>query len=101
MKQRQQLTHNDLPQAVEALDEKVEKILAFMTVRDEKDFESRQSDIIDIKELSKILNITTSGLYQKVHSKSIPFFKLKDSNRVRFSRKQINAWLMESQRQAA
>lgn len=96
-----QLTHNDLPQAVEALDEKVEKILAFMTVRDEKDFENRQSDIIDIKELSKILNITTSGLYQKVHKKEIPFFKLKDSNRVRFSRKQINSWLMESQRQAA
>ena len=100
MKQKQ-LTHNDLPEAVEALLEKMERLEAFMTVRNEKEFENRQSDIIDIKELAKILSITTSGLYQKVHKKEIPFFKLKDSNRVRFSRKQINAWLMESQRQAA
>ena len=100
MKQRQ-LTFDDVPRAMESLLEKVERLESLLIVRNDNDVENRQSEIMDVREVAKFLNLTTSGIYAKVHRKEIPFIKLQDSNRVRFSRKQINAWLMDSQRQAA
>jgi excisionase family DNA binding protein len=100
MKQRQ-LTHNDLPWAVESLLEKMEKLEAMLSIKEQHEIENRLPDIIDVKEVAKLLGLTTSGIYTKVHKNEIPFIKMKDSNRLRFSRKQINAWLMDSQKQAA
>lgn len=96
-----QVTHNDLPQAVASLHEKIDKVMAYMSVHDEGNFESRLPDIIGVKDCAQLLGLTTSGIYAKIHRREIPFIKLQNSSRVRFSRKQINAWIMEGQRQAA
>ena len=90
-----------MPRAMESLLERVNRIETLMTRRNEEELESRLPDLINVKEVGKLLGLTTSGIYAKVHRKEIPFIKLQDSNRVRFSRKQITLWLTESQQKAA
>jgi excisionase family DNA binding protein len=45
-----------------------------------------------VEELADYLKAKKSTIYDKVHTKSIPF--LKNGNRLRFRRKDIDIWLL-------
>ena len=48
-------------------------------------------ELMDVKELADYLKAKKSSIYDKVHTKSIPF--LKNGNSLRFRRKHIDLWL--------
>ena len=54
-------------------------------------FESKDNELMTVDEVAKYLKAKKSTIYDKVHSKSIPF--LKHGNTLRFRRKHIELWL--------
>ncbi len=52
---------------------------------------SNDDKLMTVKEVAKYLNNKKSTIYEKVHTKSIPF--LKNGNTLRFRRKHIDLWL--------
>ncbi len=58
---------------------------------------TEQSDLLDIKGVSKLLSISVDGLYGKIHDKSIPFIKRKGVKKIYFSRQRLLEWLQEGE----
>lgn len=100
MKQRQ-LTHNDLPWAIESILERMEKLERLLSAKDENDYADSRADFLNVSQAAEFLGLTKSGVYHKIHKKEIPFIKVHNSNRVRFSRKSLSLWLLDEQRDAA
>src|SRR5687768_4585409 len=93
-----ELTHNDVPHALEEVRQIVRQMRVILGERNERPY---TEDLMTVDGAAQLLGLTKSGIYSKVHKRQIPFIKLQHSSRVRFSRKQLTAWLMEGQRQAA
>ena len=53
--------------------------------------ESNEREILNIKELSKYLNCSTSHIRKMIYANKIPFFRI--SNRYMFNRSIINKWI--------
>jgi len=53
--------------------------------------DSKGGELMDVGEVANYLKTKKSSIYDKVHSKSIPF--LKYGNSLRFKRKDIDIWL--------
>ena len=51
-------------------------------------------DLLDIKEASALLKMSVSSLYKLTALKGIPFIKRTGSNRIIFSRCDVNEWLI-------
>jgi len=54
-------------------------------------------DIIGIKEASILLGLTVDTIYGKVHDRTIPFIKQKQTKKLYFSRKKLRTWLEEGE----
>jgi excisionase family DNA binding protein len=52
---------------------------------------SNGNELMTVDELASYLKVKKSSIYDKVHTKSIPF--LKNGNTLRFRRKHIDLWL--------
>ncbi len=52
---------------------------------------SNDNELLTVDELVNYLKVKKSSIYDKVHTKSIPF--LKNGNSLRFRRKHIDLWL--------
>ena len=52
-----------------------------------------QKDLLNIKEAAEYLSYSVKSLYGKVHFRTIPFIKKEGSNKLFFSRAELNEWL--------
>ncbi len=69
----------------------VEKVVERLKPLLNNSHDSKHNELITAEEVAKYLNNKKSTIYDKVHSKSIPF--LKNGNTLRFRRKHIDMWL--------
>lgn len=56
---------------------------------------SHHDDILNVKEVCLLLDISEAGLYRKTHLKEIPF--IKNGKKLLFSKTEILQWLKESE----
>jgi excisionase family DNA binding protein len=73
---------------IERIAERVAKQLTPLLKHNSK---SNDNELMTIDELVSYLKVKKSSIYDKVHTKSIPF--LKNGNTLRFRRKHIDLWL--------
>lgn len=95
---QKQITHNDLPQAVGLLLEKVERMEFMLAQANELAPLAPQNDIIKADEAANLLGITKNSLYQRTSKGEIPFIKLNNSTHIRFSRKDLIDWVRSGNR---
>jgi excisionase family DNA binding protein len=67
------------------------KIVEQITPLLRQNSKSNDSELLTVDELASYLKSKKSTIYDKVHTKSIPF--LKHGNSLRFRRKHIDLWL--------
>ncbi len=68
-----------------------ERVVEQITPLLRQNSKSNDSELLTVDELASYLKAKKSTIYDKVHSKSIPF--LKNGNTLRFRRKHIDLWL--------
>jgi excisionase family DNA binding protein len=73
------------------IDTIVEKVVERLTPLLNNAHDSKHNELMTVDELASYLKAKKSTIYDKVHSKSIPF--LKNGNSLRFRRKHIDLWL--------
>ena len=56
-----------------------------------------KSDLIDIHEAGELLKMSTSTIYKLTSKHEIPFFKRVGSNKLNFSRCDLQTWLKQNQ----
>ncbi len=69
----------------------VEKVVERLKPLLNNSHDSKHNELMTVEELADYLKAKKSTIYDKVHSKSIPF--LKNGNSLRFRRKHIDMWL--------
>ncbi len=69
----------------------VEKVVERLKPLLNNSHDSKNNELMTVDELANYLKAKKSTIYDKVHSKSIPF--LKNGNALRFRRKHIDLWL--------
>ncbi len=69
----------------------VEKVVEKLKPLLNNSHDSKNNELMTVEELANYLKAKKSTIYDKVHSKSIPF--LKNGNSLRFRRKHIDLWL--------
>ncbi len=69
----------------------VEKVVERLKPLLRQNSTSNDRELLTVDELANYLKAKKSTIYDKVHSKSIPF--LKNGNSLRFRRKHIDLWL--------
>jgi excisionase family DNA binding protein len=69
----------------------VEKVVERLKPLLNNSHDSKHNELMTVDEVVKYLKAKKSTIYDKVHSKSIPF--LKNGNSLRFRRKHIDIWL--------
>ncbi len=73
------------------IDTIVEKVVERLKPLLNNSHDSKQNELMTVEGLADYLKAKKSTIYDKVHSKSIPF--LKNGNSLRFRRKHIDLWL--------
>ncbi len=73
---------------IERIAERVAKQLTPLLRQNSK---SNDNELMTVEELADYLKVKKSSIYDKVHTKSIPF--LKHGNTLRFRRKHVDLWL--------
>ncbi len=79
-----ELETNDIERIAERVVEQIAPLLR-------QNSKSNDNELMTVDELASYLKVKKSYIYDKVHSKSIPF--LKNGNTLRFRRKHIDLWL--------
>ena len=79
-----ELETNDIERIAERVVEQIAPLLR-------QNSKSNDNELMTAEELAGYLKAKKSTIYDKVHSKSIPF--LKNGNSLRFRRKHIDMWL--------
>lgn len=69
--------------------EEIKKILK--KIMDDSDKE----DIVNISEACKITNLSSSTIYNLKHKELIPYHKRPGSNKLLFSRKELQSWMLK------
>ncbi len=69
----------------------VEKVVERLKPLLSHNSKSNDNELMTVEELADYLKVKKSSIYDKVHTKSIPF--LKNGNTLRFRRKHIDLWL--------
>jgi excisionase family DNA binding protein len=69
----------------------VEKVVERLKPLLRQNSKSNDRELLTVNELVNYLKVKKSTIYDKVHTKSIPF--LKNGNSLRFRRKHIDLWL--------
>ncbi len=69
----------------------VEKVVERLKPLLRQNSKSNDRELLTVDELANYLKAKKSSIYDKVHTKSIPF--LKNGNSLRFRRKHIDMWL--------
>ena len=73
------------------IDTIVEKVVEQLKPLLRNSHDSKGDELMDVKSLAKYLKIKKSSIYDKVHTRTIPF--LKYGNSLRFRKKHIDIWL--------
>jgi len=73
---------------IERIADKVVEKLRFLLKQSSK---SNDDELMDVKGLAKYLKVKESWIYEKIHTKQIPFFKA--GRFPRFRKKLIDKWL--------
>ena len=71
------------------------KVMLRFILQDKNTIEEKP-DLIDVKEASELTHLSVSSIYKKTSTNTIPFIKRKGSNKLIFSRIDLNTWLKES-----
>jgi predicted DNA-binding transcriptional regulator AlpA len=58
---------------------------------------TEKSDLVDLKEACEILNLSASSIYKRTAKNAIPIIKREGSNKLMFSRLELEKWLKGSQ----
>ncbi len=69
----------------------VEKVVEQLAPLLRQNSKSSDNELMTVEEVANYLKTKKSSIYDKVHSKSIPF--LKYGNSLRFKRKHVDLWL--------
>ena len=88
--------HPDFKQRLRKVRDAARASLATPTP-DDGSFERQFADLprlLDVKQVAELLGLTVKGVYSLVENRRIP--SLRVSNRVRFSRSDVVAWLKEN-----
>jgi excisionase family DNA binding protein len=75
----------------ELIDSIVEKVVERLEPLLLQNSKSNDSELMTVDEVSKYLNVTKSWVYDKVHTRSIPFQKA--GKFTRFRKKHLDIWL--------
>ncbi len=75
----------------ELIDTIVKKVAEQITPLLRQNSKSNDNELMTVEEVEKYLKVKKSTIYDKVHTRSIPF--LKNGNTLRFRRKHIDLWL--------
>ena len=73
------------------IDTIVEKVFEKLKPLLNNSHDSKDNELMDVKGLAEYLKIKKSSIYDKVHTRTIPF--LKYGNSLRFRKKHIDIWL--------
>jgi excisionase family DNA binding protein len=73
---------------VERIADKIVEKLRLQLIQSPK---NNEDDLMDVKGLAKYLKVKESWIYEKIHTKQIPFFKA--GRFPRFRKKNIDKWL--------
>ncbi len=68
-----------------------ERVVEQITTLLRQNSKSNDNELMTVEELAGYLKVKKSTIYDKVHTRSIPF--LKHGNTLRFRRKHIDLWL--------
>lgn len=90
MEHSTQLTHNDLPQAVQELKQMVADLMATNNQRTPAESDS---DLLGAAEASEFLGISKATLYQWTHRNLVPTYRVPGSTKIWFSRSGLTAWI--------
>jgi len=74
------------------INEIVEKVVQSLTHQSEQNSKSIENELMTVAELASYLKAKKSTLYDKVHSRTIPF--LKSGSLLRFRKRHIDLWLV-------
>ena len=69
----------------------VEKVIERLTPLLKQNPKSNDNELLDVKGLAEYLKVKESWVYEKVHTRGIPFYKA--SKFPRFRRKHIDLWM--------
>ncbi len=73
------------------IDTIVEKVVEKLRPSLNNSYKFEDNELVDVKGLAGYLKIKKSSIYDKVHTRTIPF--LKYGNSLRFRKKHIDIWL--------
>jgi excisionase family DNA binding protein len=73
------------------IDTIVEKVVEKLRPSLDNSYKFEDNELVDVKGLAGCLKIKKSSIYDKVHTRTIPF--LKYGNSLRFRKKHIDIWL--------
>lgn len=89
-------TFDQLPAAVNQLNQKLETVLQLLKQSTPKD---QPGKLLSITEAAEFLNLAKPTLYRLVHLRQIPFSKPKGSKRLYFKREDLAAWIQTGRKQ--
>ena len=92
-----EITHNNIPEAIKQLIEKVCKIeLLLLEKSNEKELE--ENDFLNIQQAAEFLNLSVPTMYGLKHRGEVPVMKRNNGKRLYFSKKQLSDWIKEGRR---
>jgi len=86
-----QITFNDLPQAVNQLYDKLERIERLLLSKSDQS-QSDEDKLLTIREAAVVLHLSVPTIYGLVQRKGIPVCK--KGKRLYFSKKELTSWIM-------
>lgn len=78
------LTFDKLPQAVAELSAKIDQLAARLSLA-----EPEENDTLDVEGAMRLLKKSRATIYQMTHTGTIPHFKIKNGNKLYFSKKEL------------
>lgn len=88
-----ELTFDQLPNAVSELFNKLENIEKLLTEKTEQPPTQPQDELLNVQQAAKLLQLTVPTIYTKVSRNELPF--MKRSKRLYFSRLELLAYLKQ------
>ncbi|TCD05880.1 DNA-binding protein [Pedobacter frigidisoli] len=84
-------TFDDLPRAVEKINEKLDKMYQLLLAKENLKDESAEQ-FLNINQAATMLTLSVNTIYSKVHNRQIPYYK--QGKRLYFSRSDLTKWII-------
>ena len=89
----QNLTFDQLPQAVVMLTKEVSELKRLLIEKQEQTFPEQPEELLTVQEAAKFLNLAVATIYSKVSREELPF--MKRGNRLYFSSIELMEYLKQ------